>query len=142
MNRIEEIAYFPAGIPSQAYFHGPSHLLFGGVPAFVSALLAAVFLLLPVFSANSGTTRQRHSARTNLTTLLQKCRNIGNFLPKVISKQSRFAELTDNRPSDSPRTWPQYLKLRFGSQSLVVVTKGLVAMMWVIFTVRWLAMRM
>ena len=36
---------------------------------------------------------------------------------------------------ESPRTWPQYLKLRFGSQSLVVVTKGLVALMWVIFTV-------
>ena len=46
--------FFLAGIPSQAYYHGPSHLLFGGVPAFVSALLVAVFVLLPVFSANAG----------------------------------------------------------------------------------------
>ena len=54
MLNCNKLYFAVTGLPSQAYYHGPSHLLFGGLPAFVSALLVAVFVLLPVFSANSG----------------------------------------------------------------------------------------
>ncbi len=42
------------GLPTHAYFHGVSGQLFGGLPAALAALFAAVFLFLPLFSSERG----------------------------------------------------------------------------------------